>query len=112
MDWCQFMNRTFTPSEPEDYDIAFEIKYRTKGFKVELEGEPPTDDESLWVWKITYGGNTLFCYVDGDEMSHFKSFSGSDPTEILNLIGDQFKYGYWDNDTLNLFEQMKSGVKS
>ena len=41
------MSRTFTTLEPQDYDILFEIKYWTKGFKVELDGETSTDDETL-----------------------------------------------------------------
>ncbi len=102
------MSRTFTTSEPQNYDILFEIKYWTKGFKVELDGEPSTDDETFEVWKITYDGNTLFCYVNGDQISHFKSFSGSDPSEIINLIEYQFKTKLWDDDTLYQIEQMKN----
>ena len=106
------MSYTFRIEEPQNYDLLFEIKYWTKGFKVELDGEPSFDKETVEVWKITYNENTLFCYVYGDEISHFKSFSGSDPTEIINLIEYQLKTKVWDEDTLNVIEQMKSDVES
>ena len=106
------MSNTFRTLEPQNYDLLFEIKYWTKGFKVELDGEPSTNDDTFDVWKITYNGNTLFSYVINDEISHFKSFSGSDPTEILHLIEYQFKTELWDDDTSNLIKQMKSDVES
>ena len=103
------MSRTFTPLELMDYDILFEIKYWTKSFRVELDGEPSFDEETFEVWKITYEGNTLFSYVMNSEIHYFKSFSGSDPTDIINLIEYQFKSKLWDDETLHQFEQMKMG---
>lgn len=101
------MSRTFTTIETHNYDVLFEIKYWTKGFKVELES-PPFEGGTFDIWKITYDGNTLFCYVEDDQISHFKSFSGSDPIEIINLIEYQFKTKLWDDETLHQIEQMKS----